>query len=102
MSSRPRRKSTAVRKSLAEDSEHDDESDDDSEKGKQRNKRMNAEDEEMFIKKCIEKFNEINNKGTIRGTPTSPNAKAAREMHDKAWNEITQCMNEKTYVSKYR
>lgn len=61
MSSHPRRKSTTVRKSLAEDSDQDDSIDeitDKSSKDEQRNKQMNAEGEENFIRKFSKRTQE--------------------------------------------
>lgn len=99
MSRRTRRKSTISRKSFCESDDSDEEEKESPIEKQKRNKRMKASDDEAFVKICVEKFDEINDKTTVRGTSTT--VKAIREKCDNAWKEITKSMNELTNVSYF-
>lgn len=91
---RQRRKSTLVQSRVVENDLVSDDSDENSKKY-----RMNADAHEAFIKICVEKFDEINDTSTIRGTPTSSNVRGRQNKVAQAWNKIAESMNRNINVS---
>lgn len=88
---RTRRKpieSQNIQNKIDSEDQNDSESED-----SRRNPRMNAEHEEMFVKLCVENFDEINDTSTIKGTPVSSNVKIRKKKMDDAWDKITLEMN---------
>lgn len=69
---------------------------DTSEEGKRY--RMRSDDQDGFIKLCVEYFDVINDTTTIRGTPNS--SKLREKKFAEAWQKITASMNQATNVSR--
>lgn len=61
--------------------------------------RMSMEQEEMFVQKCVERFEGISQMKTIRGTPVSTNYKNYQQNNQLSWTAITNEMNEICGVS---
>lgn len=55
---------------------------------------MKSREEDIFIQKCVEFFNEINDLSTNRAIPESVNARQHRDKVRVAWENITKEMNE--------
>lgn len=55
---------------------------------------MKSREEDIFIQKCVESFDEINDLSTIRVIPESMNARQHRDKVRLAWENITKEMNE--------
>lgn len=93
MENRPRRKSVHQRKIVkpAADCESGKDSTQDSDESPKKAKtNLNFEQEETFVRKCVEHFESINDMGTVRGTK---NYKQHQEKIKNAWTIITSEMN---------
>lgn len=87
-----RRKSTTNKKVCKKNTSRD--SDDSSDSNKEE-----IDVKENFVKLCVENFEYINDKSTIRGTPTSAK-NISRHLNVKdTWEKITKSMNNATKVS---
>lgn len=113
---RPRSKSVYIERNISDDSDVEVldpvkrkrvpvaakdlvQSDSDSE-SQARGSRMRPDEEDIFIKKCVEHFDDINVMSTMRGLPTSTGPKLNRDKRiNEAWAKIATEMNEITKVS---
>lgn len=105
---RPRRKSTAVRKIIESNSDNESTSESSSDHDGNENKKgqkkvkqfhMKKNQDEDFIKLCIEHFDEINSMSTIRGTPASRQVIMNSKNVQKVWESIAKTMNKSMKVS---
>lgn len=96
---RPRRKSTVRTKPLIDSGSESDDSDSvDGGRSKKRKKdnneprfRMNKDDDETFVRICVDHFDQINNTVTLKGTFTTKKQNELKE----AWKKIAaKCNNE--------
>lgn len=79
--------------------EHEDDGIEIDEESKNPKFRMSLEQEEMFVQKCVERFEGITQMKTIRGTPVSTNYKNYQKTNQQSWTAITNEMNEICGVS---
>lgn len=77
--------------------EHDEEQANDVEK-KTRAKRMNSDQQELYLKLCVEHFEAINDTTTIRGMPSSLSVTERQERESLAWQNIAEDMNRRSGV----
>lgn len=113
MNRRPRRKSTApaAKKPIVESSSDTESisvssSDHDEKKNKKRKNKskkvhMTKDQDEDFIKLCIEHFDEINSMSTMRGAPSSRQGIVNLKHIQTIWESIANTMNESMKVSKF-
>lgn len=99
MSQRPRRKSAMYnikKKVIQEEIESSDSDKNEANTSQNIGKKtyMKSQEEEIFIQKCVEHFDEISDLSTIRGTPESTNTRKHRDKVKSAWESITKDMNE--------
>lgn len=64
---------------------------------RKRNSRMRDDEEEIYLKLCIENFQAINDTTTGRGTPNA--TKIRKDKENLAWENIAREMNQRNNVS---
>lgn len=63
--------------------------------------RMKRGEDDIFVKLCIENFDQINDMSTIRGISTSSGAKSRQKILEDKWEKITKMMNKSVNVSNF-
>lgn len=91
---RPKRKES---EKVVDDIDSDESDGDDPKKSK--TTRMKKEEEEVYLKLCVEHFEAINDTTTARGTPNSSSVKERKQKENHAWERISEIMNKRCNVS---
>lgn len=98
MSRQTRKAAASAAKVVESEDESDSDTENDKSKPKRREKRvdsqrfrMNADEDESFVKICVDYFDKINSTTTLKGTFTTKK----NVDNNKAWEDITkQCNND--------